>query len=300
MSEQMGPFINAKDLLETPDQLRATMKKNGYLFLPGLLTRAVVGEVYDSIMNLCKEHEWAHDDGRAKEPVRLEGEDAFWEVYDPLQKLELFHGLAHRPELLNVIEILTQDTPFVHPRNIARIAYPQAEHFTTPPHQDFVHIQGTAETYTCWFPLSDCPQHMGSLVVLAGSHQQDVLPVHRATGAGGLGVDTGPLNLVWHGSDFRAGDVLFFHSHTVHKALPNRTKDTLRISVDYRYQGVSQPIVGDGLEPHYMRLSWDEIYEGWTQPELQYYWRDLGLKIAERDRSYQENAVQPKGAAQMV
>jgi hypothetical protein len=83
----------------------------------------------------------------------------------------------------------------------------------------------------------------------------------------------------------------FFHSHTVHKALPNRTANGLRLSVDYRYQGISGAIVEDGLEPHYRRLAWEQIYQGWTRPELRYYWRKLPLKIVPRDRSYHQNAA---------
>ena len=285
----MQPFTNSRSLLQTPEALRARMKAEGYLFLPGLLQPETVKEVYEAIIRLCQEKGWADEAGNPQGTPIVEGEDKFWVVYDPLQKLEIFHALAHRPEILQVIEHLVQDTPLVHPRNIARISFPQTEHFTTPPHQDYVHIQGTPETYTAWFPLSDCPQEMGSLVVLTGSHTQDVLPVHKASGAGGLGVDTVAHDPRWQGNDFQAGDVLLFHSHTVHKALPNRSAN-FRISVDYRYQGASQPIVEDGLLPHYNRFSWDDIYAGWTRPELQYYWQDLSLQIVERDRSYHQNA----------
>lgn len=284
------PFSDSRALLQSPAELRSRMKQDGYLFISGLVPHESINEVYGAIMRICQQKGWADERGRAQGPTVVEGEAAFWAVYDPLQKLACFHALAHRPEILQVIQALVQEPPFVHPRNIARITYPQTEHFTTPPHQDFVHIQGTPETYTVWFPLSDCPRVLGNLEVLAGSHTHSILPVHKAAGAGGLGVDVDNLGHTWHGGDFAAGDVLIFHSHTVHRAIPNRTEDQLRISVDYRYQGVSQPIVADGLLPHYNRLTWDEIYAGWTRSELQYYWRDLGLQVVERDRSFHQNA----------
>lgn len=289
MSNNRQPFTDSSSLINQAEYLRAGMQEAGYLFLPGLLQPETVAEVYTAILRICREQGWADADGNPQDDPVLEGEDKFWAVYDPLQKLEVFHALAHRPEILQVIEMLVQDTPFVHPRNISRITFPQTDRFATPPHQDHVHIQGTSETYTVWFPLSDCPQSMGSLVVLAGSHSQDLLPVHKASGAGGLAVDAADDDPRWCGSGFRAGDVLFFHSHTVHKALPNHSPN-LRISVDYRYQGASQPIVDDGLLPHYNRLSWEEIYTGWTRSDLQFYWQALGLKTVERDRSFQENA----------
>lgn len=284
------PFTDSKSLLDQPAQLRAQMAQDGYLFLASLLPKDALTEVYDAIVDLCQQQGWADKNGRAQGETVVEGDDAFWAVYDPLQQLEDFHALAHRPEILGAIEALVQEPPFVHPRNIARISYPQTEHFTTPAHQDFVHIQGTPETYTVWFPLSDCPRELGNLEVLAGSHHEQILPVHKAAGAGGLGIDTDGLSHTWHGGDFAAGDVLIFHSHTVHRAIPNRTANQLRLSVDYRYQGVSQPIVGDGLLPHYNRLTWDQIYADWGDTNLQYYWRDLNLQIATRDRSFHESA----------
>jgi hypothetical protein len=292
MSEHFQPFQISNDLLPQPDALRARMQQDGYLYFRGLAPVAALDQLYQAILTICQEHGWADTAGHAQGQPRLEGSADFWPVYDQLQRCELFHGLAHRPELLGVIETLVQEQPLVHPRNISRITFPQSDHFTTPAHQDYVHIQATPETYTAWFPLSDCPQTLGSLVVLAGSHKFGILPVHKASGAGGLGVDTDHLALTWHGNDFQAGDVLFFHSHTVHKALPNHSPDQLRISVDYRYQGVSQPIIDDGLDPHYRRLTWEQIYEGWTRPELQYYWRKLPIQTVPRDRSYHQNAQQ--------
>ncbi|MFN8442938.1 MAG: phytanoyl-CoA dioxygenase family protein [Caldilineaceae bacterium] len=290
MNETLSPFQISNDLLDQPDALRARMQQEGYLFFRGLLPAAAVGEVYAAILKICQEHDWADAEGHAKGEARLEGSPDFWAVYDPVQRLEVFHALAHRPELLQLIGELVQETPFAHPRNISRIVFPQTEHFTTPPHQDYVHIQGTPDVYTTWIPLCDCPQELGGVAVLARSHTFDILPVHKASGAGGLGVDTDAIDLPWYTIDYQAGDVLCFHSHTVHKGLPNRTTNQLRISVDYRYQGLSGTIVEDGLDPHYRRLSWDQIYEGWSHPELQYYWRNLPLHTVERDRSYHQNA----------
>jgi hypothetical protein len=288
---EMLSFVDSGDVVGQPAVLRERMGRDGYLFLRGLLEPGVVGEVYDAIMRLCQEHGWADRAGRLVGQPHVEGSEEFWDVYDPLQQLEVFHALAHRPEIVRVVEALVREPVFVHPRNIARISPPNAAYFTTPAHQDFVHIQGTPETYTAWIPLADCPRELGGLAVLAGSHKFSVLPVHKANGAGGLGVDADNLDLPWHTADYKAGDVLLFHSFCVHKALPNRTPDRIRLSTDFRYQGLTQPIVADGLEPHYSRLTWDHIYTGWKRRDLQYYWRDLPLKIAARDTSYHENAA---------
>jgi hypothetical protein len=157
--------------------------------------------------------------------------------------------------------------------------FPNNNAFKTPPHQDYIHIQGAEATYTAWFPLGDCPADLGGLAVLAGSHRAGVLPVSPAPGAGGVGVETEDLALSWVTGDFLLGDVLLFHSHTVHRALDNRSPDRLRLSVDFRYQGMSAPVTEGSLKPHFSRLPWDDIYAGWKSHRFQYYWRRSDLRI---------------------
>jgi ectoine hydroxylase-related dioxygenase (phytanoyl-CoA dioxygenase family) len=89
--------------------------------------------------------------------------------------------------------------------------------------------------------------------VWPGSHQRGFLDhnVHHAGAVGGRGVPVDPAEAVWHTSDFRAGDALFFHTFTIHKALPNRSGDRLRVSTDNRYQRRQDEIDPAALRPHY-------------------------------------------------
>ena len=50
--------------------------------------------------------------------------------------------------------------------------------------------------------------------------------------------------------------------------------ETMRLSVDFRYQLEGEALTPICLQPHFERLSWDEIYADWQSDELQYYWRD--------------------------
>jgi len=280
------PFTDSIDMRAKPETLRARMRQDGYLYLSGLLPQEATSPLYEAILSLCREAGWADADNRAKDGPRLEGAPAWWDVYDPLQKLELFHALPHRSELISVIEALVEEPVLVHPRNIARITFPGAQFFTTPAHQDHALIQGTPETYTAWLPLCNCPAALGGLAVQEGSHCVGILPVHSAVGPGGVTVNTDIPGCVWRSQDMQAGDVLIFHSLTVHAARPNITTDSLRISVDYRYQGVSQPVVADSLEPHYGRLTWEEIFQGWTS-DLPWYWKRQSLHITARNVALQ-------------
>ncbi len=275
-------------LLGQPDDLCDRASRDGYLFVRGLLNPAPVLELRRLILTLCGEAGWLDANAPLMEGVAAPGlkvvepEPAYFEVYDRLMALEAFHALAHAAPLLALLDGLFGEPTLVHPRNIARVIFPANTRFTTPAHQDYIHIRGTPETWTAWIPLGDCPRILGSLAVLPGSHQLGILDTHAADGAGGRGIDTALLPGVWRSVDFRAGDVLLFHSHTVHRALPNEDPQRLRLSVDYRYQPISHPVVADSLLPHFARSDWDSLYTGWRAPELKRYWERLPLTVVER------------------
>ena len=75
---------------------------------------------------------------------------------------------------------------------------------------------------------------------------------------------------------------------TVHKGIPNRG-DRLRLSMDARYQRVTDPITLDSLEPHGTLINWEQLYADWPADEpLKYYWHRLDLRFKEYDKSYHE------------
>ena len=126
-------------------------------------------------------------------------------------------------------------------------------------------------------PLIDCPMDAGPLQIAAGSHIASVYDFDIAGGAGGIEISD-PLAGSWASGDFAAGDVLLFHSMTVHKGVPNRS-DRLRMSMDVRYQLVSEPFNIDNANPDGQPLSWDEVYEDWQSDALKYYWQRLPLNL---------------------
>src|SRR5579863_9278940 len=103
-------------------------------------------------------------------------------------------------------------------------------------------------------------------------------------GAGGI-ESSDPLEGRWVSNDFSLGDVLIFHSMVVHKGVPNRS-DKLRMSMDVRYQLVSEPFNIDNANADAQPLAWDDIYAGWRSKELQHYWQRLPLSLKEFDRTW--------------
>ena len=136
---------------------------------------------------------------------------------------------------------------------------------STPPHQDFLNNQGTAELTATWIPLHDCPMQSGTIAVLRGSHRFGVLPLEWHMGPGNRQAvmpEEMQEKLRWVTTDMQAGDVLVFGAMTVHAAL-NNASFGMRLSVDFRYQRRGRSSRTCVLKPHFERLTWEEIYEGW-------------------------------------
>ena len=224
-------------------------------------------------------------DAISTQGAKLMGTPEFIPIYDAMQRLESFHTMAHEPALLNVAETLLGERGMPQPSTIVRVLFPDKLEYTTPPHQDFVLVQGTPEVWTAWIPLGPCPARLGGLAVLRGSHRRGILPVHQRKGAGGLGVDEGYLDGEWISSPFERGDTLFFHSKTVHQGVPNVSGNRIRLSVDYRYQKLTDKIMWKNLGVHQGRLTWPEVYAGWKSDRYQYYWEGYQREVVEREPS---------------
>ena len=287
--EALTPFVISKPEEEATETLQDRMQREGYLFLRGLISVPQIRQTRTEILAACAAKGWLELGSEMQEGIAASGvahtepETDYMKVYDRVLHGEAFNTLAHDPALLSVLQRLFDEEPLPHARNIARIIFPQNTLHTTPAHQDYLHIQGTEETYTAWIPLGDCPRKLGSLIVMPGSHRAGVYPVQRAYGAGGAGIDTEALPHFWAGSDFQEGDVVLFHSLTVHKALPNLSPDCLRLSVDFRYQPVSHPVAASSLRPHYDRQTWEEIYKDWDSTRYQFYWQNLPIRYSGDD-----------------
>lgn len=136
---------------------------------------------------------------------------------------------------------------------------------------------GDPEFFTAWIPLHDCPTNVGPLQVLEGSHHFGFqkhdkenlhvpeIPVGREAGD------------EWVCGQINAGDVLIFHSLTVHAASPNLSKQ-LRLSLDCRFQDYNRVfnptnVVFAGESGK----SWEKTYAGWHSEDLKYYWKKIPL-----------------------
>jgi ectoine hydroxylase-related dioxygenase (phytanoyl-CoA dioxygenase family) len=287
-----APMTDSSDVRNDADALRERLDEDGYLYVRGLLDPERVMGVRGEILPILAEHGWIAggkrlERARATSTPWREGDDEYFEVYDEVQKLESFHSLAHDEGLLSVMQAVLGDSAFPHPLKVARLVFPSNPTVTTPPHQDFLNNQGTPSLTATWIPLGDCPMNKGTLAVLRGSHRCGVLPIEFHMGPGNRqAVVPSEVReeLTWVTTDMAAGDVLIFGALTVHASLHNTTRD-MRLSIDFRYQPEGDELTDAVLEPHFGRLSWEEIYAGWKSDELQYYWRELDYDLVPFDRA---------------
>jgi len=284
------PLIAANDLIGDATALQRRLRRDGYLFFRDLLPREEVLDLRRRMLEACAEAGWIQagtelmDGVTDHAPAWWVGGQAWEPVYEKIQKLEAFHRLKLQPRIREIMEALFEEEVFCIPQTIGRIVFPQNPQGTTQPHQDWLYVQGSTETISGWVPLGDLPAEMGGVMVQAGSHKAGFLFPRLATGPGGNTVDVDPT-LPWHVAGYRAGDVLLFHALVVHGARPNLTVDRLRLSLDFRYVGVSHTIMEDWLRPHFhwhdSRFEWENLDAGWTDTSLRRYW-ERGPKMRTR------------------
>ena len=284
VAQQLGTrdvkeFFNATPLLADHDAIQKKMAEDGYIFLKSVVDPEILLALRHQITAICERHGWMESNQDHRKCISdhtpvVESDEAYLPIYSEIQRLESFHGLAHEPAIMNAMRAVVGETAFPHPLSICRLVFPDNHAWATPAHQDFPNNQGTQDLYASWIPLVECPQTSGSLAILRGSNKLGLLPLEYSLGAGHRRCifDQRHEQLDWVSSDLELGDMLIFHSLTVHKSLENQSA-AMRISVDYRFQQEGESMSRACLRPHFSPDSWERIYRDWQRPELQYYWR---------------------------
>jgi hypothetical protein len=260
------------------------MDANGYLLIRGLLPTDDLGRLLGDITQIVHAAGWLLP---GHKPLAREanlaaacGDDdpSFKSVYEQIFNLEAFHRLAHHPALQRVMNTLVGPQLLIHPKPIARLMFPNCERFVVHAHQDHQAIGGDPESFTAWMPLHDCPVELGPLQILEGSHRFGLQTADPKTGY--ISKETAHGGN-WVGGQINAGDVVIFHSLTVHTGSPN-VSHQLRISMDCRFQDY-----GRVLNPSTLvfagssngRRSWESTYAGWRSDDLKYYWKRMPLRL---------------------
>ena len=286
------PFVDSTEIQHDSAALRARMQEDGYLYIRGVFPKDEVEALRLYWLELLRNAGCVDQDAPLSDGVAdlngfgVEPETHYMKVLVELCRLPQFLALSHHPNIIELLGRLLDAPVFPHPKVIPRYIFPQKTEFTTPAHQDWIHIQGTEATYTAWVPFSDLTEEMGGLQICAGSHRSGVYQSRPALGAGAVEV-TDLQSEDWRYNPVGQGDLILFHSMIVHQGVPCRG-NRLRLSVDTRYQSLHEPISKTSLTSHVDAVAgWDEIYRDWSHDEpMRYYWQHLPLDIVDLDPSY--------------
>ncbi|MCG9126007.1 phytanoyl-CoA dioxygenase family protein [Candidatus Poribacteria bacterium] len=277
------PFIDCTSLIENRTLLLEHVHKNGYLYFPALLPVDPVIRLRQQVFNVANQHNLLESDSDPIDGIRKEGvficeqdgTETFRRFYIDVQKLRLFHALPHHKRIIDILEILFDSAVFIHPRHICHVIFPGEYQYTTPPHQDFHPVRGTQDTWTVWTPLGDCNTELGGLAIACGSNRSGFLNDNEVRSWKILDDNT-----QWVWNPFKCGDVVMFHSLTIHRGRDNVTNNRIRLATSARYQSVNDPIDEDALTVHLGCARWEELYDGWdTSDPLKYYWKAIDLNV---------------------
>lgn len=230
--------------------LQRRLVHEGYLYFPKVLSPRKVLRARRAALFLCKRAGWLvkgadvadatfdvaawlerqarSDEERSRflqEWVRCVREWTATPAYGAV-----YEDRALRALLANVVGGPVVPHPLREARG-ARIGLPPRCRIGHAAHQDHNYLKDPASAFTVWIPAGDCPRRLGGLAVWPRSQRRGFL---RHDGSRGIPEDA-LRKAEWASVDYETGDVLVFGMLTVHRALPNRTKDTLRFSIDFRY-----------------------------------------------------------------
>ena len=284
VGDPLKPFreIHARELKSY--SVRDALDSHGYLLVRELLPHEDLRQLLGQIIHILSAEGWLLPEHSALERIADvnaacgDPDPSFKRTYEQVFNLEEFHRLAHHLALRQVMEQLVGPRLLIHPKPIARLIFPNCERFMIHAHQDHKGIGGDPESFTAWMALHDCPAELGPLHILEDSHRfglQSADPetgcISRETARGGN----------WVSGQINAGDVVIFHSLTVHAASPN-ISNQLRISMDCRFQDYARV-----LDPSTLVFpgsskggrSWETTYANWRSAELKYFWKRFPLRF---------------------
>ena len=278
-----SPFIDCTDLIGNRDRLLEHAHQNGYLFFSGLLPAELVLALRQQVLRVAERHALLAPDTDPDAAIRRsgvficeqDGSETFRNFYIDVQKLRLFHALPHHERIVRVLEVLFGTSVFIHPRHICHAIFPGEHQYTTPPHQDFSPVRGSQETWTVWTPLGDCDAELGGLAIARGSNCHGLL---EDGGVRSWQLIDDSTEWVWN--PFKCGDVVMFHSLTIHRGRDNVTENRIRFATSARYQSVNEPVDEAALTVHLGYAKWEEVYSEWEPDDsLKYYWNAIDMDV---------------------
>lgn len=247
-----------------PVALRERLHRDGYLYLPGLLSRA-------DVLGLRAAYFAGFPEGYLAAATRPgdgvfsgtvpEGLPAYGVAGHPAHtfvRSDAFQRFLADPRFGRLAENLLGDGAEMLPRRILR-HFHRGSRLASRAHIDLDYMDmGSARVVTLWIPVGDCPPRTGGLVYLEGSHglrPDEYAALRDTTDRPGdrrpichdLELTARHLGRRWLWADFAAGDVMVHLPQIIHASL-DTTTDAMRLSADVRFVRS-----GDIPDPRWLR-----------------------------------------------
>ena len=270
----MEPYHQSS--IKEPSEWIPSLKERGYLFFKNFFNKSEVPLIRKKILEVLYKEGWITSTNETyvvQEPVRWINSPEFYRCIDEFMQIEELHVLGKHPSLLKLMEHLLGGPAFPHPRKMIRTSYPIRLNKTDliPPHQDIFYVRGEIDTFTVWIPLGKYSIEKGGLKVAEGSHKMQLLPT-SPTDENRFGCKLSDIkeeDFIWKLSPVEMGDILVFHSLTLHGATPN-LENQIRLSMDCRFSSPLGVLNEEQLIPPYHPhvRDWNELSRKWKQPKF--------------------------------
>jgi len=257
----------SNDLFDRPEELRARLAQDGYVFLRDVLDQEAVAEARRAFLEVLAQdgHVASAEDTT---PPRYTGPRGAGRRLDlsALDDQGVWQRLVHTPSVNAVFETVMGDevawVPIVEYRATPPAPEPPADPFAGR-HQDGYFNEGMA-FHICWIPLSEIDRETGGIALATGLHHGPFLHDPSLPNCD-IPQDAIPADC-WRRADYRPGDLIVFSRTTPHAGLANRSGDGLRLSLDLRVIPLSEPVplVGPLVEVGEASVTVDDARSGPT------------------------------------
>ena len=238
-------FAPVNHLLGERAALQRQYEQDGFLFFEGVLDTELVERTRQELCGVLAER-GVVEQGATTPLATGVGIDVVDQ--QELYALPLYGELSNSIELKRLLDVVFDEEVSIYRSTNIRYALPMDELHASPPHQDHFFVGPNDDFRTVWIPLMEIDDSVGGLAVARGSHlgglrdhveTENVSYILKGRKQKGVPIDI--IEEEWVTADYKPGDVLIFHCHTLHRGLPN-TSDKVRLSLDVRCQPSRRPL----------------------------------------------------------
>ena len=279
MMEKSRLKDSSKDLMDFVC-LRNRLKEDGYLLIRSFISK----EETSLLRNEISQNLWGSSNinfagANIQDPRNGSN-------YNKAYSLESVHQFWHKKKIITFFESLFNQDIIMHPKIVLRNSY---KNTYTPAHQDWPQVQGSKNTLGVWMALNQVERDGGVLEIAESSHKKGIIEHYPNQKTGGLCLNDKGYN--WLSTKMNEGDIIIFSCLVIHRTSRN-TRDTVRQSIDTRFQPLKEKISKNSLEP-FIQDTWNNIYSTWKDKNLAWYWKNYTLDIGEFDNYFEiANSIQ--------